>query len=154
MLAGVCLFTSIIEPKIQSVFRSLTARRGLAADLRHAPHSGGVALRFLLKCQCHFMIERLCTQRFPEQVRNRLVIIDDAAHVKLVGPVQTSLDMAVRSQPEPVAGVAEMVADRMDQAKRPCSSDNLHVAGGPVAGWTLLFLDAPSGLLTHFGYSA
>lgn len=87
-----------------------------------------MALHFFLERERHFMIQRFGTQRFAEQVCHRGRIIDDAAHVKFVGPVQASLDVAVSRQSEAVAGIAEMIADRMDQTEGSCSSNHLHIS--------------------------
>ena len=72
------------------------------------------------------MIQRFGTQRFAEQVCHRGRIIDDAAHVKFVGT--GALMWPVSRQPEAVAGIAEMIADRMDQTEGSCSPNHLHIS--------------------------
>ena len=44
----------------------ISARRALAADLRHAPRGRGMALRLFLQRQRHFVIMRLVAERLAE----------------------------------------------------------------------------------------
>lgn len=74
---------------------------------------------------------RLVAERLAEQGLHGSGVADQWAHIIFVLPVQAGFDVAVGGQAQPVAIVAEMLADRVDQPE------------GPFAPVTRLFCEGP-----------